>query len=66
MGVAGNVGGQKQELGALIVKEQTAKQLKMITAENYKLVDINEEEDRDIEMLSAFMKKYAKVWKFMF
>ena len=30
------------------------------------LVDMNEEEDRDREILNAFMKKYAKIWKFMF
>lgn len=70
MGIPSNVGGVRQELAALVVKEQRdkpiGKQLKNPVEERMKLVDINEEEDRDIEMLQAFMKKYAKVWKFMF
>lgn len=34
--------------------------------EEIQLVDLNEEEDRDREILNQFMKKYAKIWKFMF
>jgi len=30
------------------------------------LVDLREEEDRDREILNQYMKKYAKIWKFMF
>ena len=30
------------------------------------LVDLKEEEDRDVEILNQFMKKYAKIWKFLF
>ena len=34
--------------------------------EQIQLVDINEEEERDREMINQFLKKYAKIWKFMF
>jgi len=27
---------------------------------------MNEEEDRDREILNQYMKKYAKIWKFLF
>lgn len=30
------------------------------------MVDLLEEEDRDREILNQFMKKYAKIWKFLF
>lgn len=30
------------------------------------LRDMNEEEDRDREILNQFMKKFAKIWKFLF
>lgn len=67
MGVQSNVGGVKQELGALVVKEgKLDKKLKNPVEEKMTLVNISEEEDRDIEMLTSFMKKHAKIWKHMF
>ena len=29
-------------------------------------MDINDEEDRDWELIIQFMKKNAKIWKFLF
>ena len=30
------------------------------------MVDLREEEDRDREILNQLMKKYARIWKFLF
>jgi hypothetical protein len=69
MGVQSNVKGVKQELKALIYEEgemQPKKQTRGNIVKTIHLVDMNEEEDRDREILNQFMKKYAKIWKFMF
>jgi len=67
MGVQSNIKGVKQELKALIFKEdESARKIKNPTEKQVQLVDLMEEEDRDREILNAFMKKYAKIWKFMF
>lgn len=34
--------------------------------DSIQLVDLNEEEDRDREIINQFMKKYIKVWKYLF
>ena len=33
--------------------------------EQMKLVDLAEEEERDREIIAAFMKKYHKIWKYL-
>ena len=68
IGVASNVKGVKQEIKALILKEgpKKVKKFKNPLDQQIQLVDLNEEEDRDREILNQFMKKYAKIWKFMF
>ena len=30
------------------------------------LIDLNQEEDRDREIIVAFMKRNGKIWKFLF
>jgi hypothetical protein len=30
------------------------------------LVNLADEEDRDQEMVASFIKKYSKIWKFLF
>ena len=69
MGVLSNTKGVKQELKALIYEEgemQPKKETRGNIVKTIQLVDMNEEEDRDREILNQFMKKYAKIWKFMF
>jgi hypothetical protein len=68
MGVQSNIKGVKQELKALIYKEDpnARKKTRSEIQEPIQLVDLNEEEDRDREILNQFMKKYGKIWKFMF
>jgi len=70
MGVQSNIKGVKQELKALIYDDgknaEPKKKTKGAIEETIQLVDLNEEEDRDREILNQFMKKYAKIWKFMF
>lgn len=34
-------------------------------SQEIKLVDLKEEEDRDLEMIAVFMRKYHKIWKFL-
>lgn len=70
MGQLSNVGGVKQELKALIYQPDEApskrpKRFKNPIDEAVKLVDLNEEEDRDRELITAFMKKYHKIWKYL-
>ena len=53
MGVQSNIKGVKQELKALIFKEDpSAKRAKNTEQEQIQLVDLNEEEDRDREILN--------------
>lgn len=74
IGIHQNVGGVKQEIKALIYKDTGEKPKKAATRQLRKnpldqklqLVDLMEEEDRDREILNQFMKKYAKIWKFLF
>ena len=69
IGVHQNVGGVKQEIKALIYKEDEFKGVKKFRNpmdKQIQLRDMNEEEDRDREILTQFMKKYAKIWKFLF
>jgi hypothetical protein len=35
-------------------------------AAQLQLVDLNQEEDRDREIIVSFMKRNAKIWKFLF
>ena len=66
MGVRSNIKGVKQDLTAIVVPEQSGRQIKNPLEDQITLVDLSEEEDRDREMLNQLMKKYAKIWKFMF
>jgi hypothetical protein len=68
IGVAQNKGGVKQEIAALILKEapKAEKRFKNPLDEQIKLIDISGEEERDQELIIAFMRKYAKIWKFLF
>ena len=66
MGVQSNIKGVKQELTAIVVPQQHGRKMKNPLEEQIILVDLSEEEDRDREILNSFMKKYAKIWKFMF
>ena len=69
IGVHQNVGGVKQEIKALIYHEDQFKGVKKFRNPmemNVQLRDMNEEEDRDREILNQYMKKYAKIWKFLF
>lgn len=66
MGVQSNIGGVKQDLQAIVVKENTKRIIKNPLEDQIKLVDINLEEDRDREMVESFMKKYAKIWKYLY
>ena len=74
-GVHQNKGGVKQEIKALIYNDQTqaaknsvppAIQFKNPIDSHITLIDINDEEDRDRELIIQFMKKNAKIWKFLF
>ena len=76
-GVHQNKGGVKQEIKALIYNDQTqaaaakgsgppARQFKNPIDSQITLIDINDEEDRDRELIIQFMKKNAKIWKFLF
>lgn len=65
MGVPSNIGGVKQDLQAIVVKD-TGKRIKNPLEDQIKLIDLAEEEDRDREMVEAFMKKYSKIWKYMY
>ena len=69
-GIAELKGGVKQEIKALILKpdqiEQPIKKYKNPLDKQIQLVDITEEEDRDQEIIISFMKRYAKIWKFLF
>ena len=77
--MASNVGGHastrqvvKKELTAFVYKPDEKAQVKKINRitnpldRNNKLVDLNEEEERDREIIIQFMKKYAKLWKYLF
>ena len=66
MGVASNIGGVKQELQAILVRDTGKRSIKNPLEDQIKLIDIDQEEDRDREMLDSFMKKYSKIWKYMF
>ena len=68
IGVASNIKGIKQDIQAIIQKEAPPKKVKFTNPidKQIHLVDLNEEEDRDREILNQFMKKYSKIWKFMF
>ena len=71
IGVAENVNGVKQEIKALIYKEDEVGAKGMAKFRNpaevqVKLVDLNQEEDRDREVIVSFMKRNAKIWKFLF
>lgn len=62
----------KQEIKALIYNDQSTqqkaplKQFKNPIDSHITLIDINDEEDRDRELIIQFMKKNAKIWKFLF
>lgn len=47
-------------------QKSTKRQKKNPMESQVQLVDLMEEEDRDREILNQFMKKYAKIWKFLF
>lgn len=70
--MAQNVGGVKQEIKALIYKDDESSASKnwpkaRSPIENQVvLVDLREEEDRDREIIVAFMKRNARIWKFLF
>jgi len=70
IGVAENRGGVKQEIKALILKTDEVapvfKKFKSPLDQQIQLIDITEEEDRDQEIIISFMKRYAKIWKFLF
>jgi len=69
-GVAEYKGGVKQEVRALILKpdevQSAPRKHKNPLDQQLQLVDITEEEDRDQEIIISFMKRYAKIWKFLF
>ena len=48
------------------MKEGQQRGIKNPLEDQIKLVDIDQEEDRDKEMINQFMKKYAKIWKYMY
>lgn len=66
MGVQGNKGGVKQDLHAIVLKDNGKRNIKNPVQDQIKLIDIHQEEDRDREMIQTFMKKYAKIWKYMY
>ena len=73
MGQLSNHGGVRQELKALIYDTdqqpkgsgRNIKKFKNPIDNQIKLVDLEEEEDRDRELIAAFMKKYHKIWKYL-
>ena len=72
LGVPVNVKGVKQELKALIYREDEASPQKATrrlqpSAENQvTLVDLAEEEERDQEIIRNFMKRNRRIWKSLF
>jgi hypothetical protein len=60
----------QDEIKALIYKEGTSDKDKAILAKillpQLKLVDLDEEEERDKEAVVLYMKKYGKLWKNLF
>ena len=65
-GIAEFRGGVKQEVKALILKPDeaqpdAARKHRNPLDQQIQLVDITEEEDRDQEIIIAFMKRYAKI-----
>ena len=53
----------QDEQKALIFKESEKKTLEKAIVPVIKLLDLDEEEERDKEAISQFMKKYAKLFK---
>lgn len=70
VGVPANQSGVRQELRALIYKNEetydSKKKNKSALPDQVQLVDLNEEEDRDREIINQYMKKYLKIWKYLF
>ena len=70
VGVPANQSGVRQELRALIYKNEEAhdpkKKNRSAQGDQIQLVDLNEEEDRDREIVNQYMKKYLKIWKYLF
>ena len=69
VGVPANQSGVRQELKALIYKSEESydqRTKRSNATDSIQLVDLNEEEDRDREIINQFMKKYIKVWKYLF
>ena len=60
-----NIKGVKQELKAMVLKDAGHANKNPLENQLH-LVNLDEEEERDREMINQFMKKYAKIWKFMF
>jgi len=68
-GVPTNVNGVKQELKALIYNsgQHPLKQAaKFDQPKEVRLLDLEQEEERDKEIVNEYMRRHAKVWRYLF
>jgi len=63
-------GNQKDEKKKIIFKEGEVSKMKQFEKKHglpeIELFDLDEEEERDANAIKLFMKKYAKLWKFLY